>query len=246
MTAVPITMRALVILAVMLASAYCPESARAEADGTSSALRSIGVEDAPPRSLDAGTPSASGGGVASYREIIAREAAREGLPAAIAEAVTAVESGYNPAAVGSSGEIGLMQLMPSTARMLGFTGSDSDLARPEINIRLGVTYLAKAWRLANGDICTATMKYRAGHGETRFSVLSVNYCLAVRARLAAIGYAVTGTVPVATFGNGGIGGGVAAAGRGCRHCFSGRIGTVDIAALNANLTALVAQVRGGK
>jgi len=246
MTPVLCNMRALVILATMLASAYCAGSARAETDGSGTASNSVSAEDGPPRSLGPVAPPASGGGIASYRQIIAREAAREGLPAAIAEAVTAVESGYNPAAVGSSGEIGLMQLMPSTARMLGFAGTNSDLAQPETNIRLGVTYLAKAWRLANGDICTATMKYRAGHGETRFSVLSVNYCLAVRAKLAAIGYAVTGVVPVATFGNGGIGGGVAAADHGCRRCLGGRIGTVNIAALNANLTALVAQVRGGK
>jgi hypothetical protein len=45
------------------------------------------------------------------------------------------------------------------------------------------------------------MKYRAGHGEMRFSYLSVNYCLAVRGKLAARGIGVTGTVPVATLGS---------------------------------------------
>jgi soluble lytic murein transglycosylase-like protein len=93
-----------------------------------------------------------------------------------------VESGYNPAAIGGVGEIGLMQILPSTPRMLGFAGSNSDLAVPATNIHYGVTYLARAWRLAGGDLCTAVMKYRAGHGETRFSYLSVNYCLAVRAK----------------------------------------------------------------
>ena len=239
-------MRALLFFSILACVASCTGVAHAETDTNGSASRGAGDVGEASRPLDMATPSGSGGSIGWYRQIIAREAAREGLPAAIAEAVTAVESSYNPAALGSSGEIGLMQLMPATARMLGFAGTNGDLAQPENNIRLGVTYLAKAWRLAGGDICTATMKYRAGHGETRFSVLSVNYCLAVRARLAANGYAVTGIVPVATFGNGGAGGGVAAAGHGCRRCFGARLGTVNIAALNANLTALVAQVRGGK
>jgi hypothetical protein len=136
--------------------------------------------------------------------------------------------------------------------MLGFVGSNADLAVPETNIHFGVTYLAQAWRLAGGDLCTATMKYRAGHGETRFSYLSVNYCLAVRAKLFARGFRATGTVPVATFGEasvgGGGGGGAGGIGRGCgKRCLGGsKLGTVNIAALNTQLSALVAQVRGGR
>jgi Transglycosylase SLT domain len=180
-----------------------------------------------------------------YRALAAREAAQQGLEAEIAEAVIAVEGGFNPGAIGAAGEIGLMQILPSTARMLGFVGSNADLAVPETNVHFGVIYLAQAWRLAGGDLCTAVMKYRAGHGETRFSYLSLNYCLAVRAKLLARGYHVTGTVPVATFGEPGPGPGL---GRGCgRRCLAGgRIGTVDIAALNTRLSTLVAQVRGGR
>ena len=184
-----------------------------------------------PRPLDARAP---------YRSLIEKEAAQAGLAPEIAEAVMAVESGYNPAAIGGAGEIGLMQILPSTARMLGFGGTIADLAVPEANIHYGVTYLAQAWRLAGGDLCTAVMKYRAGHGETRFSVLSVNYCLAVRSKLAARGFRVSGNVPVATFGEPGRGG--------CgRKCLSGaRVGRVDLAALNTRLSALVAQVRGAR
>src|SRR5882757_6120569 len=181
---------------------------------------------------------------AYYRMLVEKEAGRAGLAPEIAEAVLAVESGYNPAAIGGVGEIGLMQLLPSTARMLGFSGSLSDLAVPETNIHYGVTYLAAAWRLAGGDLCTAVMKYRAGHGETRFSYLSVNYCVAVRGRLAARGFRVTGTVPVATFGEAARSGG-----GGCGHkCLGagGRIGRVDLAALNTRLNALVIQVRAGR
>jgi soluble lytic murein transglycosylase-like protein len=132
-----------------------------------------------------------------------------------------------------------MQIMPSTARMLGFVGTNADLAVPDTNIHYGVTYLAQAWRLAGGDLCTAVMKYRAGHGESRFSFLSVNYCLAVRAKLAARGYHVTGVVPIATFGERGGGCG--------RKCLGvSRIGRVDLVALNTRLSTLVLQARGGR
>jgi hypothetical protein len=186
-------------------------------------------------------PAGAPDGRARYRALIEKEAAPAGLPPEVAEAVMAVESGYNPDAIGGVGEIGLMQILPSTAAMLGFRGSLAELAVPETNIRYGVTYLAKAWRLAGGDLCTAAMKYRAGHGETRFSVLSVNYCLAVRSRLTARGFRVMGSVPVATFGEPARSGGCG------RKCLGvSQMGSVNIAALNTRLSALVVQARAGR
>ncbi len=178
-------------------------------------------------------------GPGSYRALIETEARREGLAPEIAEAVMAVESGYNPAAIGGVGEIGLMQILPSTARMLGFVGSNADLAVPATNIHYGVRYLAQAWRLAGGDLCTAVMKYRAGHGETRFSYRSVDYCIAVRGKLTARGFHVTGVVPVATFGE---------TGNGCRKRCIGTtgVGRVNLAALNRQLSSLVIQTRAGR
>jgi soluble lytic murein transglycosylase-like protein len=135
-----------------------------------------------------------------YRLIAKTEAEKLGLPASMADAVMRVESNYNPAARGKDGEYGLMQIMPPTARLLGLQGPIETLAEPETNIRLGVKYLAEAWRLGKGDICTTVMKYRAGHGESRFSVLSVRYCERVRQHLASVGYPVTGSIPEPTFG----------------------------------------------
>jgi hypothetical protein len=135
-----------------------------------------------------------------YRAIVERESRAFGLPPALVDAVMAVESSYNPGVIGLDGEIGLMQVLPSTARMMGFTGTPEQLAQPEVNIHYGTGYLAGAWQRADGDLCTATMKYRAGHGETRFSYLSVDYCMRVRSHLMAEGVAVTGAVPQPTFG----------------------------------------------
>lgn len=120
---------------------------------------------------------------AVYQSIIQREATSAGLPAEIADAVAQVESGYNPSAVGSAGEIGLMQVRPATAAMLGFKGSPGELAQPEINISYGVRYLAEAWRLSHGNLCRALMKYRAGHGSEIMSPLSVTYCSRAQAIL---------------------------------------------------------------
>jgi hypothetical protein len=123
-----------------------------------------------------------------------------GLEPMLAHAVMEIESGFDPGVQGADGEVGLMQVMPATARMLGFRGSLDDLSAPATNIALGVKYLAQANRLAAGDLCTTVMKYRAGHNESRFSALSVRYCQRARAILAREGIEVTGPLPVATFG----------------------------------------------
>lgn len=123
----------------------------------------------------------------TYRALIESEAARNGLPPDIADAVAAIESGYDPGAIGGVGEIGLMQVRPETAALLGFKGDLAELARPDVNIQYGVTYLGQAWRLTGGDLCRALMKYRAGHGEEIMSALSMTYCGRARAHLAAAG-----------------------------------------------------------
>lgn len=139
-------------------------------------------------------PAAPSWGVrASIRKLIDKEAEQAGLPADIAAAVVEVESGYDATVVGRVGEIGLMQVRPSTAAMMGFRGTTVELAQPEINIHYGVRYLSKAWRLANADLCRALMKYRAGHGEENMTPLSVTYCDRARRYLAALNSPMAGS-----------------------------------------------------
>lgn len=123
---------------------------------------------------------------AMIRKIIERETAKTDLPADIAEAVVFVESGYNSAVIGNVGEIGLMQVRPETAAVLGFRGTEAELAEPDINIHYGVLYLSRAWRLADRDLCRALMKYRAGHGEEEMTPRSQVYCNRARNRLVAM------------------------------------------------------------
>jgi hypothetical protein len=107
---------------------------------------------------------------------VTQEAQANNIPPAIADAVAMVETGYRPGAIGSSGEIGIMQILPSTATALGFHGSMTELAEPSINIHLAVQYLGRAWADSGGDICRALTKYRAGLGTEITTPLSAQYC----------------------------------------------------------------------
>jgi hypothetical protein len=158
----------------------------------------LGLGDLSPGDLRQAINPAGPAARKAYQALIKREAEKNGLPTDIADAVAAVESGYDPGAVGSAGEIGLMQVRPETAAMLGFKGSLAELAEPDVNIHYGVTYLSQAWRLANGDLCRALMKYRAGHGEEIMSALSAAYCGRARAYLVAAGspFAAGAAVPI--------------------------------------------------
>jgi len=136
---------------------------------------------------------------ALYVPALIRWAALAGIPAELADAVAVVESAYEPRAVGSSGEVGLMQVMPATAAMLGFRGGVEALMEPDTNLRYGTQYLAGAWRLSGGDLCWTLARYRAGHGEQRMTPRSVDYCRRAVAHLAWLGspLAAVAMVPAA-------------------------------------------------
>jgi soluble lytic murein transglycosylase-like protein len=73
-----------------------------------------------------------------YDVAIARAASAANVQAELVRAVIVVESGFNPRAISRRGAIGLMQLLPSTARRYGaFNAFD-----PEQNIHAGARYLA--------------------------------------------------------------------------------------------------------
>ncbi|MCB1492189.1 MAG: lytic transglycosylase domain-containing protein, partial [Rhodobiaceae bacterium] len=76
----------------------------------------------------------------------------------------------------SAGEIGLMQIKPSTARMMGYRGSAKGLYNPETNIKYGMMYLAMAHKLGGGSTCGTILKYNAGHAAKRMNPVSKRYC----------------------------------------------------------------------
>ncbi len=98
---------------------------------------------------------------AHYDDLIEHHAARHGLSADLVRAVIQVESGFNAHAVSSKGAMGLMQLMPATARALGL----SDPFQPDDNIRGGVAYLAQLLARYHYDLQLGLAAYNAGPGS---------------------------------------------------------------------------------
>ena len=117
-----------------------------------------------------------------FSTLIERYASEHGLPAELAHAVIEIESRFKPSATGGVGEVGLMQIKPATARMVGFRGSRKALYDPETNIKYGMRYLAKAHKLGQDKgICGTILKYNAGHGAKRMNPISRRYCEKVKA-----------------------------------------------------------------
>ena len=118
------------------------------------------------------------------RAMVARHAAQNGVPFALADAVVKVESNYNPRATNRSGAMGLMQIKTQTARGEGFSGGSAGLLNPEANIRFAMRYLATAYRMSGGDLCGTVMRYQSGHGARHMSAADHSYCAKARGLMA--------------------------------------------------------------
>lgn len=121
----------------------------------------------------------STGSRARYRSLIAKHARANGVPLKLALAVVEVESNFRSGARGRAGEIGLMQIMPRTARGIGYRGKMKHLYKPNTNLKYGMKYLGKAYRLGGRKTCGAILKYNAGHGAKRMNPISRKYCARV-------------------------------------------------------------------
>jgi soluble lytic murein transglycosylase-like protein len=95
-----------------------------------------------------------------YDEFIREAAQLYQLPEALLRAVIRQESDFNPYSVSSSGAIGLMQLLPSTAMSMTVT----DPFDPRQNILGGARYLRVLANSFNGDIVLTIAAYNAGGG----------------------------------------------------------------------------------
>jgi soluble lytic murein transglycosylase-like protein len=95
-----------------------------------------------------------------FEPLIQQHASRQGIRAALVRAVIQVESAFNPRAVSPKGAMGLMQLMPATARQFGVI----DPFNPGENIRAGVTYLRQLLDKYSDNEQLALAAYNAGPG----------------------------------------------------------------------------------
>jgi hypothetical protein len=94
---------------------------------------------------------------------IRTHAAAAGIDPRLVQALMQAESAYNPRAVSKKGAMGLMQLMPGTAREVAVT----DAFDPEQNIRGGVAYLRRMLDIFGGRTELAVAAYNAGPGAVQ-------------------------------------------------------------------------------
>ena len=102
-----------------------------------------------------------------------QEASRtHGVDYALLQALIATESGFDPVAVSPKGAVGLMQLMPDTARRYGVAGDSKNpvekkLTDPRTNIKAGTRYLSYLLDLFPGQLELALAAYNAGEGAVQ-------------------------------------------------------------------------------
>ena len=102
--------------------------------------------------------------VPSYISSIINDAARQhGVDPRLVAAVVRRESAFNPNAMSRVGAVGLMQLMPATAKYLGCT----DVHDARQNVFAGTRYLRTLLDTFDGDLDLALAAYNAGPGAVQ-------------------------------------------------------------------------------
>ena len=151
-------------LVTLLLGLYAGLTAEAVADAAGAA-----DSGASPQRTSAQQPSR-----ARIRAMIDQAARRHGVEPALVHAVVAAESAYNTGAVSSAGAIGLMQVMPATARDYGVTDHGA-LFDPKVNIDTGVRHLRRLLEKYRHDYGRVLMAYNAGEGAVDRTGSKVHY-----------------------------------------------------------------------
>ena len=96
------------------------------------------------------------------RVLIRRYAAVHDIPESLLHRVIQRESGYN-AGARNGPYYGLMQILPQTARTMGYAGPPEGLLDAETNLTYGGRYLRGAWMVSGGDEDEAIGWYARGY-----------------------------------------------------------------------------------
>lgn len=98
-----------------------------------------------------------------WRQLIEKIASEYQVDSHLLATIIFHESRFNPNAISPKGAIGLMQVMPKTARRFGF----SEISDPEKNIRAGTAYLKWLLNRFNNNIALVAAAYNAGEGAVQ-------------------------------------------------------------------------------
>ncbi len=103
----------------------------------------------------------------AYTGLVRQNVAENGLSEGLVYALIRAESGFSPAIKSHAGAIGLMQMMPATARQTARekgTFNPLRLTSPEYNIKLGTKHLRDLMKEHQGDVVHVAAAYNAGSG----------------------------------------------------------------------------------
>ena len=96
------------------------------------------------------------------RAAIVAAAQENDVPVSLVQRVVIRESTHRPEARNGP-YFGLMQILPATARSMGFQGEPRDLLDARTNLKYAVRYLRGAWLVADGDEQEAVQWYARGY-----------------------------------------------------------------------------------
>ena len=96
------------------------------------------------------------------RAMIVAAAQENDVPVSLVQRVVVRESTHQPEARNGP-YYGLMQILPETARSMGFRGNPSDLLDAETNLKYATRYLRGAWLVSDGNEAEAVMWYARGY-----------------------------------------------------------------------------------
>lgn len=100
----------------------------------------------------------------NYDQLISSLAARHNVSPALVKGVIQAESNFNPHAQSSMGAVGLMQVLPQTARAMGVRG---EAANPRDNLTAGIRYLEYLLKMFNDDEVLAIAAYNCGPDKVK-------------------------------------------------------------------------------